>query len=513
MIAPDAAGLADLVGGRLVPAAGGTAPAPLTGVATVDSRTVQPGDLFVALPGEHADGLDFAAAALAAGAAAVLAEREPDGPLDGPVVVVGVGVAALTALAAAHHADLRSRGLRTVGITGSAGKTTTKDLLAEVLRQGLPGGTVVATHGSYNNEIGLPLTVLRAGTATRVLVLEMGARGPGHVRHLCEVARPDVAVVLGVGSAHLGEFGSREAIALAKGELVEALDASRPGSVAVLGGDDPVVRAMASRTTAPAVLVGEGEGTQVRALDVDLDADARLRFDLLDARPAAAPGQAPVPVRLGLVGEQHLVNALAAAAAALELGLPPEVVARALGEARPASRHRMEVVDRPDGIRVVDDAYNASPEAVAAALRALAHMGRSARPPRRTWAVLGEMLELGEHSRVEHDRVGRLAVRLNIDRLVAVGQGALHYDQGATQEGSWGEESVLVDDIDAARRLLADELRPGDVVLLKASNSVGLWRLADELARGGSPASPAAAQADPPGAPPRTAHPDEEPPR
>ncbi len=488
MITRDATGLAGLLRGRLVAPgtdAPGGGPTLLTGVATVDSRSVGAGDLFVALPGERVDGLDFAADALAAGAAAVLAQRAPERPLAGPVVVVEDGVAALTTLAARSHAALRAAGLRTVGITGSAGKTTTKDLLAAVLRHAGHTDDLVATRGSYNNEIGLPLTVLRAGAATRVLVLEMGARGPGHIRHLCRTARPDVAVVLGVGSAHLGEFGSKEAIAAAKGELVEALEAGSPGAVAVLNGDDPAVRAMAARTEAPVVLVGEGAGSHVRALDVELDADARLVFSLLDRRPGAGE-PAAVPVRLGLVGEQHLVNALAAAAAALELGVGLAAVADGLSAAVPASPHRMAVVDRPDGVRVVDDAYNASPEAVAAALRALAHMGRAARPPRRTWAVLGEMLELGEHSRVEHDRIGRLAVRLNIDRLVAVGDGALHVDQGARQEGSWGEESVLVADIAAARRLLGEQVRPGDVVLLKASNSVGLWRLADELAHGGT---------------------------
>lgn len=479
MIVRDVAELAGLAGGRLLPGDGDPAVEP-TGEVVIDSRAVRPGDVFVALPGEHVDGHDYVAAALAAGAAAVVVGREPAQPVRGAVVRVDDPAAALSRLAGATAARLREAGARTVGITGSAGKTTAKDLLAALLVHAGRGDELVATRGSYNNELGLPLTVLRGGAGTRYLVLEMGARGRGHVRHLCELARPDVAVVLGVGSAHLGEFGSREAIAEAKGELVEALDAADPGAVAVLNGDDPFVRAMAGRTQAPVLLFGEGEGNDVRAVDVELDADARLTFGLLDRRGGRDAG--PVPVRLGLTGEQHLGNALAAAAVALHLGVEPAVVAEGLSGVAPVSRHRMEVVDRPDGIRVVDDAYNASPEAVAAALRALAHMGRSARPPRRTWAVLGEMLELGEASRVEHDRIGRLAVRLNIDHLVVVGQGALHVHAGATQEGSWGEESVLVDDIDAARRLLADELAPGDVVLLKASNSVGLWRLADELA-------------------------------
>lgn len=489
MIARDAAEVAELVGGRLLPlspAAAGAGPGgrglpPITGTAVVDSRAVRTGDLFAGLPGEHVDGHAYAGAALAAGAAAVLLEREPDEPLPGPAVVVGDGVQALSILATAAHRRLVEGGLVTVGITGSAGKTTTKDLLAGVLRHAGHGDALVATHGSFNNELGLPLTVLRADGSTRFLVLELGARGTGHISHLCEVARPDVAVVLGVGSAHLGEFGSREAIAAAKGELVQALDADRPGSLAVLNGDDPAVRAMAGRTDAPVLLFGEGEGNHVQAVDVELDTDARLRFGLLDARDGVDPAAA-VPVALTLTGEQHLGNALAAAAVALHLGVPVDVVAEGLGRSGTGSRFRMEVLDRPDGVRIVNDAYNASPEAVAAALRALAHMGRSATPPRRTWAVLGEMLELGDDSRVEHDRIGRLAVRLNIARLVVVGRGALHIDAGAVQEGSWGEESVLVDDAPAALALLDSELLPGDVVLVKASNSVGLWRLGDTLA-------------------------------
>ncbi|WP_380168559.1 UDP-N-acetylmuramoyl-tripeptide--D-alanyl-D-alanine ligase [Jannaschia sp. R86511] len=500
MIARDAQALAAAVGGRLhLP--DGAAPPRLTGAAVVDSRAVAPGDLFVGLPGDHVDGADYVEAALAAGAAAALVQREPHQAVTGPVVVVADGVQALTELARADHERLRAAGLVTVGVTGSAGKTTSKDLLAAVLRHAGRGAGLVATHGSYNNELGLPLTVLRADEGTRTLVLEMGARGPGHITHLTRVARPDVAVVLGVGSAHLGEFGSRQAIAAAKAELVRALDGSRRGALAVLNGDDPAVRDMAGVTDAPVVLFGEGEGSQVQAVDVELDADARLRFGLLDRRRPDAD-QGPWPVRLALTGEQHLGNALAAAAVALHLGVPGDVVAEGLSVARSGSRYRMEVVDRPDGVRVVNDAYNASPEAVAAALRALAHMGRAARPPRRTWAVLGEMLELGSAAREEHDRVGRLAVRLNIDRLVAVGPGALHVHAGATQEGSWGEESVHVADADAALELLRAETGPGDVVLVKASNSIGLWRLGDTLAH--EPPRPDQPRPDPARRPPTT---------
>ena len=482
MIALSLADVASAVGGRLL---AGDPATTVAGAVTVDSRAVALGDLFVALPGERVDGHESGATAVAAGAAAVLVQREPAGAPPAGVVLVPDTAAALAELARAVHLRLRAAGTRTVAVTGSAGKTTTKDLLADLLRgtdpSGPGSGRVVAARGSYNNEIGLPLTVLSASAGTDVLVLEMGARAVGHIARLCGIARPDVAVVLGVGSAHLGEFGSVRSIAAAKGELVEALSTEDPAAVAVLNADDPLVAAMAARTGARVLTFGESEQAVVRAEDVEADEDARLRLTLRSRHPRASGS---VAVRTRLVGEQHLPNVLAATTVALELGAGLEEVAAVLARSGATSPHRMQVTDREDGVRVVDDAYNANPESTAAALRALAHMGRArARTVGgRSWAVLGEMLELGELSREAHDRIGRLAVRLNIDRLVVVGAGALPMHAAAQHEGSWGEESVHVPDVEGARRLLGEELAPGDVVLVKASNGVGLWRLADELA-------------------------------
>lgn len=486
MIDLTVAQIADIVGGRLADISPAQAQAArVTGTVEFDSRAIGPGGLFLALPGARADGHDFAAGAVAAGAVAVLAAR----PVGVPAIVVppaaaadenagvleydtdGSGAAVLSALAklaTAVAADLVASGLRIVGITGSSGKTSTKDLIAAVLR---PLGAVVAPPGSFNNELGHPWTVLRATRETGYLVLEMSARHPGNIAALAAIAPPSIAAVLNVGTAHLGEFGSREVIAQTKAELVQAVPAS---GVVVLNADDPVVAAMASQTAARVVTVGRSETADVRAEDVELDELARPRFIL-------RAGAAAVPVALAVHGEHQVGNALSAAAVALECGATPQQVADALAGAAPASRHRMEVGTRADGVTVINDAYNANPDSMRAGLQALAAMARSA--GKRSWAVLGEMGELGEDSITEHDRVGRLAVRLDISRLIVVGTGramsAMHH--GAVMEGSWGSESVMVPDADAALELLRAELAAGDVVLVKASNAAGLGALAEAL--------------------------------
>ncbi|GAY16312.1 UDP-N-acetylmuramoyl-tripeptide--D-alanyl-D-alanine ligase [Mycobacterium sp. shizuoka-1] len=489
MIALTVAQIAEIVGGELADiGADDAATRRITGTVEFDSRAVTPGGLFLALPGARSDGHDFAAAAVAAGAAAVLAAR----PVGAPAIVVppaaaadahagvlehdadGSGAAVLAALAklaAAVAAELVAGGLTIVGITGSSGKTSTKDLIAAVLR---PLGHVVAPPGSFNNELGHPWTVLRADEDTDYLVLEMSARHLGNIAALAAIAPPSIAVVLNVGTAHLGEFGSREVIAATKGELVEAVPAA---GVAILNADDPMVSAMASRTAARVVRVGQSDSADIRATDVELDELARPRFTLVTADQA-------VPVQLAVHGEHQVGNALSAAAVALECGATPEQVAAALGAAGPASRHRMEVRTRADGVIVINDAYNANPDSMKAGLQALAVMSR--RNNARSWAVLGEMAELGDASITEHDRVGRLAVRLDISRLVVVGTGrpmnAMHH--GAVMEGSWGSESTMVDDAATALELLRAELAPGDVVLVKASNSAGLGALAEALLGG-----------------------------
>jgi UDP-N-acetylmuramoyl-tripeptide--D-alanyl-D-alanine ligase len=297
----------------------------------------------------------------------------------------------------------------------------------------------------------------------------MGARGRGHIHYLTTIAPPRVGIELNVGSAHVGEFGSREAIAVAKAELVEALPES---GLAVLNADDPAVRAMAARTAARVVLVGTGPDADVRAEDVRLDDAGRPRFTV--RTPAGS-----AEVSLALHGEHHVGNALAVLAAALECGLDLDLTVRVMATAGPASRWRMEVTERPDGVTVVNDAYNANPDSVRAALKALVAMGRG----RRTWAVLGSMLELGDESTTEHDAIGRLAVRLNVSRLVVVGDTARPMATGAQHEGSWGDEAVWVPDADAAYAVLAEELRPGDVVLFKSSRDAGLRWLGDTVAQ------------------------------
>jgi UDP-N-acetylmuramoyl-tripeptide--D-alanyl-D-alanine ligase len=435
----------------------------IDGPVVTDARECEPGSLFVARVGEHADGHDYVPQAVQRGAVAALVSR----PVEGLAALVVDDVQkAFEALARAVVDRLPD--LTVVAVTGSSGKTSTKDLLAQVLSA---HGPTVAAPESYNSEVGVPLTVLRVRPDTRYLVVEMGARGIGHIAHATTVAPPDVSVVLNVGSAHLGEFGSPEAVAKAKSEIVRGL---APEALAVLNADDPRVRAMATLTRARVALVGQSADAAVRAEDVQVDDQARAAFVLRAAGRSA-------PVRLGLHGEHHVGNALAVAAVALELGMDLSDVAAALGRGRPVSRWRMEVTERADGVTVVNDAYNANPESMRAALKALVAMGRG----RRTWAVLGEMLELGTDSVAEHDAIGRMAVRLDVSRLVAVGAGARALHTGAVMEGSWGEESVHVPDLDAAYQLLQRELREGDVVLFKSSRDAGLRTLGDRLARGG----------------------------
>jgi UDP-N-acetylmuramoyl-tripeptide--D-alanyl-D-alanine ligase len=492
--------IADIVGGQLSGiSAEEAAAARVTGTVEFDSRAVTSGGLFLALPGARSDGHDFAEAAVAAGAVAVLAARpvgvpaivvEPDSAGDPAAGVLeydtdGSGAAVLAALArlaAAVAAELVEGGLTIVGVTGSSGKTSTKDLLAAVLA---PLGEVVAPPGSFNNELGHPWTVLRATESTDYLVLEMSARHPGNIAALAEIAPPSIAVVLNVGTAHLGEFGSREAIAATKAELPQAVPSS---GVVILNVDDAAVAAMADRTAARVVRVGRSEGADVWAGPVTLDALARPRFTLHTASP---DGPAETDVALAVHGDHQVSNALCAAAVALECGASLEQVAAALAAAGPMSKHRMEVATRDDGVTVINDAYNANPDSMLAGLKALAWMARDATAGtspatggrRRSWAVLGEMAELGDDAISEHDRIGRLAVRLDVSRLIVVGTGrsmsAMHH--GAVMEGSWGSESTMVADADAALALLRAELQAGDVVLVKASNAAGLGALADAL--------------------------------
>jgi UDP-N-acetylmuramoyl-tripeptide--D-alanyl-D-alanine ligase len=450
-----AAEVASSTGGRLGGHAGG---ARVTGPVEVDSRRVAPGGLFVAVRGEHVDGHEYAAAAVSAGAAVVIAERDLPGL---PVVVVPDPVAALGRLAAAVLA--RVRPVRVVAVTGSAGKTTTKDLAAGLLAD---IGRTVAAPGSYNTEIGLPLTVLRVEESTSFLVLEMGARGVGHIRDLARIARPDLAVVLGVGSAHIGEFGSRATVAQAKGEIVEALT---PDGMAVLNADDPLVEEMAGRTSASIRWFGTATAADIRAADVTVRR-GRASFTL-------HAGGAHAPVSLRLVGAHQVTNALAAATVALACGMRLDQVAGRLSDAEPASPWRMALSERADGVTVLNDAYNANPESTRAALLALGSVADG----RRTWAVLGEMRELGTQAEDEHRAAGRLAAELGVTHLVVVGQAARAAYEGAGEVAGWRGTRAFVADVAGALAQLRERLSPGDVVLVKASRAAGLERVAAAL--------------------------------
>jgi UDP-N-acetylmuramoyl-tripeptide--D-alanyl-D-alanine ligase len=435
---------------------------PVTAPVEFDSRKVTPGGLFLALRGEHVDGHDYVEDAIEAGARAVLVTR----PVNVPSIEVEDAFAALAALASAVVRRLPD--VTVVGVTGSSGKTSTKDLLAQLLER---LGPTVAPPASFNNELGHPYTVLQSTADTRYLVLEMSARGIGHIRYLAEIAPPSIGVVLNVGSAHLGEFGTRDAIAQAKGELIGALSAD---GVAVLNADDPLVTAMAGRTSARVVTFGEAAGADVRADGVRLEDLERPSFVLHG-------GTAAADVTLRLSGQHQVANALAAAAVALECGMSLPEVAAGLSQATARSKWRMQVTQRPDGVVVLNDAYNANPESTRAALKTLAGIGRSRSA--RTWAVLGEMAELGDAAAAAHDAIGRLAVRLDVSRLVAVGEPARAVANGAALEGSWSGESTWVPDADAAIALLHEQISPGDVVLVKASRAVGLEQVALELGR------------------------------
>jgi UDP-N-acetylmuramoyl-tripeptide--D-alanyl-D-alanine ligase len=441
----------------------------VTGEVVIDSRRAGPGGLFAAVAGERSDGHDFAADAVAAGAVAALATR----PVPVPSVLVADVPAALAALA--RHVVDALPAAQVAGITGSSGKTSTKDLAAQLTER---LGPTIAPAGSFNNELGLPLTVLRADSSTRYLVLELSARGPGHIAYLCGIAPPRYGAVLNVGHAHAGEFGGLDQVARAKGELVEALPAD---GAAILNADDPRVAAMAARTAARVVTFGvEAPQATVRAADVRLDDLGRPSFTLL-----TPDGSAPVTLRLH--GAHNVPNALAAAALARELGLGLADTADALGTAVARSRWRMEVHRRADGVTVINDAYNANPESVRAALAALRHLAAGGRG----FAVLGHMAELGDTSQASHEAVGEFAARAELAGLIAVGSEAEPLLAGARRVPSWTGEALAVPDAAAAFDAVSNQLKPGDVVLVKASRAAHLEGLAAAVLAGGDdPPSP-----------------------
>ena len=431
----------------------GTAGPPITvsGPVVIDSREVTAGVLFAAIAGARSDGHDFAPAARAAGAVAVLGTR----PVDGPCVVADDVVTALTKLAGLVRDRLNPV---VIGLTGSVGKTTTKDLLAQILEREAP---TVATSRSFNNEIGLPLTILRADRQTRYLVLEMGAARPGDITHLVRLGRPQIGLVLNVGPAHILTMGGIDGVAKTKTEMVRDLPAAGCG-LALLNADDERVAAMAGQTPAAVTFYGTGQDAAVRASDVTLDAAGRASFTL------HTPG-ARAPVRLRLPGEHQVANALAAACAANAVGVPADRIAAALSSAVSRSQGRFEIRERTDGVTIIDDAYNANPASTRAGIRTLAAMAAG----RRTVAVLGEMMHQAEGTMAHHEAIGALAGALRIDVLVAVGNGE-GPDAMAAAARAAGVSVHSVPDGDAATELLTESLRPADVVLVKASSMVGL---------------------------------------
>ncbi|MFM1994751.1 MAG: hypothetical protein RLZZ610_268 [Actinomycetota bacterium] len=436
----------------------------ISGSVETDSRLVSEGSLFFAKPGENADGHDFVADAKQRGAVVAVVQRPVD--VDIAQLVVKDSVAALGQLASWLITELKSNGkLKVVGITGSNGKTTTKNMLREILSK---VGKTIAPIESFNNKVGAPISILRADLETEFLVVEMGAEGIGSIAYLAKMAKPDIGVVLKVGMAHAGEFGGIENTARIKGELAEALT---EGSHLVLNGDDSLVLEMRNKTNAQVQLFGTSSDCDIWASDVALSkTGTSFTLHWKDGTDSK--------IQLSILGEHHIMNALAAASVSNLLGASKDQIVSALEAMELAERWRMQRVVRPDGVTVINDSYNASPDSMKAALQTLAQLGRMGS---RTVAVLGEMAELGEFSRHEHDAIGRLVVRLNIDQLVVVGEGAKLIHMGATQEGSWDGESRFFPSIAEALEYLRGILTDGDTVLVKSSKSANLRFLGDEL--------------------------------
>jgi UDP-N-acetylmuramoyl-tripeptide--D-alanyl-D-alanine ligase len=424
----------------------------VTGPVVTDSREITTGALFAAIKGARSDGHDFAGTAYAVGATGVLGSR----PVEGPCVVVDDVITALTELAALVRSRINPI---VIGLTGSVGKTTTKDLLAQILER---EGPTVATDRSFNNEIGLPLTVLRADPYTRYLVLEMGAAKKGDITHLVRVARPQLGMVLNVGPAHVLTLGGIEGVTKEKAEMVRHLPSAAEGGFALLNADDERVAAMARETLATVMFYGTGKDAAVWARDVTLDAAGDASFTL-----HTQAGEAPV--RLRLPGEHQVANALAAACAATVIGVPNDRIAAALSSAVPRSPSRFQMTERPDGVTVIDDAYNANPVSVQAGVRTLAAMAAG----RRTIAVLGEMFHQAEGTVRHHAAIGALAGELGITVLVVVGEGEGPGAMAAAARKA-GIAVHVMPDREAAIDFLRESLRPADIVLVKASSMVGL---------------------------------------
>lgn len=437
----------------------------VTGEVETDSRQVSAGALFVAKPGEVTDGHNFVESAFKSGAVAALVENHQSN-VDVPQVVVSNAVMALGKLAKFVLDQVRQQGdLKVIAITGSNGKTSTKNMLREILSA---NAETIAPIESFNNEVGAPISILRTRISTKYLVVELGADGLGSIDYLAKIANADIGVVLKVGLAHVGEFGGIETTYQIKSELPRAMKA---GAKLLLNADDSFVAQMSELTDAEVHWFGTSADDDVWGDNIEVSLKGttfKLHID-----------EATKPVALNIIGEHHVMNALAALSVAHLLGLDIDRAIAALEAMKLAERWRMQLMPGINGSQIINDAYNASPESTKAALQTLATIGRQGH---RTVAVLGEMAELGPQSATEHDSVGRLAVRLNIDQVVVVGDRAKLIHMGASQEGSWDGESKFFDSIDEALQYLRGLLGSGDVVLVKSSKSAELRFLGDALA-------------------------------
>jgi UDP-N-acetylmuramoyl-tripeptide--D-alanyl-D-alanine ligase len=467
MIELTLAQVADSAGGILLNANDALSAIVVTGSVETDSRLVASGSLFVAKPGEVTDGHNFLQQAKDAGAVAAIVEREVTS-VDLPQILVTDAVLALGKLAAAVLAQVRAEtGLKVVGITGSNGKTTTKNMLRAILST---AGETIAPIESYNNEVGAPISVLKISRSTKFLVAELGAGGLGSIDYLANITKPDVAVELKVGLAHAGEFGGIEVTAKIKAELLAHV---APDGVAILNFDDGYVRAMGEKFNCSKIWFGTSANASYWADGYELSL-AGTSFDL------HWPDSGVQRVTLRILGEHHVMNALASISVADYLGVPRADIISALESLPLAERWRMQLTEGADGISYINDAYNASPDSTKAALQTLAQLGRQT--GRRTVAIIGEMAELGEFSRQEHDAIGRLCVRLNLGLTIAIGEGARLVYMGASLEGSYDGEAQFLESLDGAFDVVRGMLRSGDIVLIKSSKSANLRHLGDQLA-------------------------------
>lgn len=437
----------------------------VTGSVETDSRLVKAGSLFIAKPGELTDGHLFVTKAAENGAVAAIVERQVADSTIAQIVVTD-SVAALGLLAKFVLSTIRaSHPLTVIGITGSNGKTSTKNMLREILSR---AGETIAPIESYNNEVGAPISMLKASETTKFLVVELGAGGIGSIDYLAQICKPNIGVVLKVGLAHVGEFGGIETTFQIKSELAKSLTKE---DLLVLNADDGLVASMQDLSTAEVHWFGTSENSGVWASDISVTL-AGTNFIL-------HVGSDEHVVQLNILGEHQVMNALASLEVALLLGLSIKDTIAALEQMPLAERWRMQLLKGPNGSHVINDAYNASPDSTKAALQTLATLGRQGH---RTIAVLGEMAELGSAAAEQHDAIGRIAVRLNIDQVVVVGERAKLIHMGASQEGSWDGESKFFESIDEALEAVRGLLGSGDIVLVKSSKSAELRHLGDALA-------------------------------